>query len=73
MSDHENHPGAEVSDCVCRIQIDAHLQGSSSNGYACSITGGHCIPDRHCDNRRAMFKQHQLMTRNLIPAEKTEE
>lgn len=42
---HEDHPGASASACPERYQVNASPFGTSSNGYGCSITGGHCLPD----------------------------
>lgn len=46
---HSNHPGYEAADCPERIKITAVRTGMSSNGYACSCTGGHCIPSESCN------------------------
>jgi hypothetical protein len=46
MSDHANHPGYTAGNCHLRITVNAHRCGMSSNGFACSATGGHCLPER---------------------------
>jgi hypothetical protein len=51
MSDHANHIGSSAGACPLRITVNAHPYGMSSNGYACSVTGGHCIPSDVCDQR----------------------
>lgn len=48
---HANHPGHGNSDCPLRTQINAHIYGTSSNGYGCSWTGGHCIKTETCADR----------------------
>jgi hypothetical protein len=57
---HANHPGHNVS-CELRTQVNAHFQGTSSNGYGCDMTGGHCVPSEHCDNRRNEARQQDAM------------
>lgn len=42
-----------MRDCPLKIKVTAHPNGMSSDGYACSATGGHCIPCKDCDSRRA--------------------
>ena len=54
--EHKNHPGYSASACPVRITISAHTYGSSSNGYACSWTGGHCIPKASC---KKIVKEYQ--------------
>lgn len=55
-----DHPGFEMGECPLRITIVARLYSTSSNGYACSDTGGHCLPDGYCQKRRerAALKDH---------------
>jgi hypothetical protein len=38
------HPGFDADECINRITINAATRVTSS-GFACSITGGHCIPN----------------------------
>lgn len=46
---YKNHPGYMI-DCPCKIKIIPHSCGTSSKGYACSVTGGHYFPDNNCEN-----------------------
>lgn len=34
--------------CEHKIKIKANPLGSSSNGYACFVTGGYCEPCKSC-------------------------
>lgn len=52
---HDQHPGHTGDGCELRIKVIAHPLGSSYNGYACSYTGGHCVP---CESCEAMVKAH---------------
>lgn len=47
---HEDHPGHDAADCPLRITINA-VQTTTSNGYACRWTGGHCLPGADCGDR----------------------
>lgn len=49
--EYENHPGFEAGDCPLRLTIKPHAFGMSSRGFACSSSGGHCIPNKHCKAR----------------------
>lgn len=49
----DTHPGHSASDCPLRMVVTAAFCGSSTNGYACSHTGGHCCPSGCCEARRA--------------------
>lgn len=44
---HECHPGHGTT-CCAQLVIDAAPHGTSSNGYACKVTGGHCLPGKQC-------------------------
>lgn len=41
--EYDGHPGFTASWCVERITITAR-SARTMNGYACSLTGGHCLP-----------------------------
>ena len=43
----EDHPGHSATDCHLRVTVAA--EDSSSDGYRCHATGGHCTPDTFCD------------------------
>lgn len=49
--DHANHPGHGNGNCPLRTQVNAHIYGTSSNGYGCSWTGGHCVKSDACAER----------------------
>lgn len=51
--DHADHPGHSQGACPLRITVNAHIYGTSRNGYACSATGGHCQQSEHCAARVA--------------------
>jgi len=42
---YENHPGFEYGECFLMIKVRPIAYGTSSKGFACSYTGGHCL---HC-------------------------
>lgn len=52
MKDYTNHPGYDAPDCPLRQIVRAHPNGTSSNGYGCTWTGGHCLPGDKCDSYR---------------------
>jgi hypothetical protein len=54
--DHANHPGHGNGNCPLRTQVNAHIYGTSSNGYGCSWTGGHCVKSDACETR---VQQHE--------------
>lgn len=47
---YENHPGFGI-ECPCQLKVNPAPYGMSSRGFACRYTGGHCLPDEHCDER----------------------
>ncbi len=52
----ENHPGHDT-ECHLKIRITAKPNGTSQNGFACSWTGGHCLPCEKCDSFRLAHKK----------------
>lgn len=49
---HDTHPGADARDCPARVTVNARPMGMSTNGYACGVTGGHCLPcEKKCPER----------------------
>lgn len=52
MPDHPNHPGFAAPTCPMRLTITAKPTTLGLNGYACSVTGGHCLPGQACDSLR---------------------
>lgn len=48
---YENHPGHEAS-CSLKQKVTPALYSTSSKGYGCNWTGGHCVPGDECTERR---------------------
>ncbi len=46
---HIDHPG-HLIDCPDKIKVTPLPYSMSSAGYACSITGGHCVPNNCTKN-----------------------
>lgn len=49
----QNHPGIDAGDCELRITISGRRTDGGAGGFACSFSGGHCLPGSDCDRRRA--------------------
>lgn len=47
MTNYPTHPGYGA-DCPLQEIVNAHPLGTSSNGYRCGWTGGHCLPGDAC-------------------------
>jgi len=58
---HANHPGHSQVGCPLQLQINAHRMGTSSNGYACSWTGGHCMKNDECAERVSQHKEEEKL------------
>jgi hypothetical protein len=56
------HPGYCAADCVLRLTITALRSDGAGGGYACSVTGGHCLPGALCDHR---LREHQRKQERL--------
>lgn len=56
---HADHPG-HLTSCELQITVTPPAFGGhmSSDGYACSASGGHCVPGDYCEERRK-FNQDQ--------------
>lgn len=53
------------NDCVCQHYVAAHSMGSSTSGYGCLATGGHCLPESNpCDLLQEKFIEKE----NIIKA-----
>lgn len=49
-----DHPGFEAQGCALQYTVTPSRMGStSSHGFGCGMTGGHCVPDQQCDARRS--------------------
>lgn len=53
LSHHADHPGVLAVGCPLRITVTARRTDGGRGGYACSYTGGHCLPGDQCADRRA--------------------
>ena len=56
-----NHPGLNATDCPARITVTPHNGAAHSGGYACSVTGGHCLPSTKCDELRDEFIEDKML------------
>lgn len=54
---HNDHPGFLAPSCPLRITVAAHRTDGGRGGYACSYTGGHCLPGDQCQDRRAALSK----------------
>lgn len=57
LSHHADHPGVLAVGCPLRITVTARRTDGGRGGYACSCTGGHCLPGDQCADRRAAEKE----------------
>lgn len=47
------HPGFTATDCEFRLTVTGKNSGAISGGFACSASGGHCLPDEgYCQIRK---------------------
>ena len=54
------------NDCVCQHYVKAAFYGSSSSGYGCLATGGHCLPnDNDCDSLQKHFIERQNLIQSI--------
>jgi hypothetical protein len=49
---HANHPGWDADGCPLRLTVTPKWSVPAAPGFACSWTGGHCLPGERCDARR---------------------
>ena len=56
MEGYPTHLGHVAPTCPLRITVRAHPMGTSSNGYSCQWTGGHCLPDVNCESFITEYK-----------------
>jgi hypothetical protein len=57
---HSEHPGWDAEDCPLRITVTASRYGTSSDGFACSMSGGHCLPSEVCA-KWAIGDEHETL------------
>ena len=55
---HEYHPGHDAV-CRARLTINAAPHSTASNGYACKVSGGHCLPGTRCAEMLKIFDAHK--------------
>lgn len=41
--------------CPVRLTVTPRCGAPHGGGYACRATGGHCLPDSKCDDRRRAY------------------
>ena len=67
VNPYANHPGFVAVDCPLRHTVTQ--KDSWGNivrcGFGCLMTGGHCLPDKHCDSRRDREQKQQELERRL--------
>lgn len=67
LPEHAGHPGWAADGCVARMTVTA----SRSHGFACRVTGEHCLPGERCDRLRAHWSEflaEQDMLAKIDPA-----
>lgn len=57
LSHHQDHPGVVAIGCPLRIIVTARRTDGGRGGYACSYTGGHCLPGDQCASRRSALSK----------------
>lgn len=50
---YKSHPGCMSADCPLRGIVTPAFGATSTPGFNCEYTGGHCLPDGECGQRRA--------------------
>jgi hypothetical protein len=45
------HPGFESQGCICQYTVTPAVYSSSSHGFGCIQSGGHCLPGDQCSDR----------------------
>ena len=53
VPEHASHPGWIADGCELRMTVTPRNGGVTSAGFACSWTGGHCLPGGACEGYRA--------------------
>ena len=61
-----DHPGWVAGDCELRITVTGNNNGSISGGFACSMSGGHCLPDEDLCATRIRHAQERLLLESMI-------
>lgn len=56
----EHHPGFPVDICQLQITVQPGPYSTSSKGFACGYTGGHCLPGEQCDRWRQLQQETRI-------------
>lgn len=51
--------------CVARIKVTPRGGAPHGAGFACAQTGGHCLPDELCDERRVRRRQRLALEEEM--------
>lgn len=46
-----SHPGFDAQGCICQYTVTPAVHSTSSHGFGCIQSGGHCLPGDHCAGR----------------------
>ena len=66
---HSQHPGFNAGDCHLRITVSGRRTDGGMGGYACSLTGGHCLPASYCGDRREAADRLPAANPAYVPME----
>ena len=59
--EHANHPGWDADGCGNRIAVRASSSGHGP-GFACGLTGSHCLPTETCGRTTRDLLAHPFKT-----------
>lgn len=59
LPEHANHPGWSADGCAARIVVSPRGGSPNGGGFACGVTGGHCLPGEKCDARRVSWMEFE--------------
>lgn len=57
------HPGFDAQGCICQYTVTPAVHSTSSHGFGCIQTSGHCLPGEHCSShvaRESAMRQSEL-------------
>jgi hypothetical protein len=58
------HPGYDAAGCELREVVVAQTS-VANNGFRCYMTGGHCLPGEHCEDRRQHNRKLEAQERQF--------
>jgi hypothetical protein len=61
-----NHPGWTADSCGLRITVTGNNNGSISGGFACSMSGGHCLPEKDLCANRIKREQERMLFESML-------